>query len=211
MRYSTEHGSRSLFVSQDVSALRKLHPDNPRLQQLSDDRPRDRLRAARGPAGRVARGARVDRARDRGGRRRAAAVRSQVALIDVDTTSFLVITIVAATAALTVAVLPPRLCPPVVVIELLLGIVIGPQVLDLAQSDDFTAFFGNLGLGLLFFFAGYEIDFGKVRGRPLGLAVAGWLMSLAIAYGLGERLPPPASCSRSSIPARRSRPPRSAR
>lgn len=40
-------------------------------------------------------------------------------------------------------------------VELLFGIVIGPQVLDLAQSDDFTAFFGNLGLGLLFFFAGY--------------------------------------------------------
>ncbi len=36
VRYSTEHDSRSLFVSQDVSALRKLHPDNPRLQQLSD-------------------------------------------------------------------------------------------------------------------------------------------------------------------------------
>ena len=109
-------------------------------------------------------------------------------MIEVDTSSFLVITIVAATAALTVAVLPPRLAPPVVVIELLLGIIIGPQVLDLAQSDNFTEFFGNLGLGLLFFFAGYEIDFGKLRGRPLGLAVAGWLMSLAIAYGIGGAL-----------------------
>jgi Kef-type K+ transport system membrane component KefB len=74
------------------------------------------------------------------------------------------------------------------VVELLLGIVIGPQVLDLAQSDHFTAFFGNLGLGLLFFFAGYEIDFAKLRGRPLRLAVAGWLISLAIAYGIGGAL-----------------------
>ena len=37
VRYSTEHGSRSLFVSQDASALRKLHPENARLQQLGDE------------------------------------------------------------------------------------------------------------------------------------------------------------------------------
>jgi len=36
VRYSTEHSSRSLFVSEDVSALRELHPDNPQLQRLSD-------------------------------------------------------------------------------------------------------------------------------------------------------------------------------
>ena len=37
VRYSSEHDSRSLFVSQDISALRELHPDNPRLQGLSDE------------------------------------------------------------------------------------------------------------------------------------------------------------------------------
>ena len=37
VRYSTEHDSRSLFVSEDVSALRELHPGNPRLQQLGDE------------------------------------------------------------------------------------------------------------------------------------------------------------------------------
>ena len=36
VRYSTAHSSRSLFVSGDVSALKKLHPGNPRLQRLSD-------------------------------------------------------------------------------------------------------------------------------------------------------------------------------
>jgi len=80
------------------------------------------------------------------------------------------------------------MAPPVVVLELLLGIVIGPEVLDLAQSDDFTSFFGNLGLGMLFFFAGYEIDFERIRGRPLTLAVVGWLLSLALAYGIGGAL-----------------------
>jgi Kef-type K+ transport system membrane component KefB len=109
-------------------------------------------------------------------------------MIDVDSASFLVITAVAAVAALTVALLPRRVAPPVVVLELLLGIVVGPQVLDLAQNDDFTEFFGNLGLGMLFFFAGYELDFGRLRGRPLALAGVGWLLSLVLAYGIGGAL-----------------------
>lgn len=36
IRYSTEHDSRSLFVSADVGALQQLHPENERLQQLSE-------------------------------------------------------------------------------------------------------------------------------------------------------------------------------
>jgi len=106
-------------------------------------------------------------------------------VIDVHETDFLAITVVAAVAALTVAVLPRHVAPPVVVLELLLGILIGPDVLDLAQSDGFTTFFSNLGLGMLFFFAGYEIDFERIRGRPLMLAGLGWLVSVALAYGIG--------------------------
>ena len=75
-----------------------------------------------------------------------------------------------------------------VVIELLLGIVIGPQVLDLAQADTFIEFFSSLGLGMLFFFAGYEIDFDHLRGRPLLLGAIGWFISLALAYALGGLL-----------------------
>ena len=37
---------------------------------------------------------------------------------------------------------------------------------------------------MLFFFAGYEIDFERIKGRPLVLGACGWLLSLAIAYGL---------------------------
>ena len=70
-------------------------------------------------------------------------------------------------------------------LELLLGIVIGPQVLDLAHTDDFIEFFSNLGLGMLFFFAGYEIDFERIKGRPLKLGAWGWLLSVALAYGIG--------------------------
>jgi Kef-type K+ transport system membrane component KefB len=105
--------------------------------------------------------------------------------LQVDEASFLVIVGAAALAALAVAIFGRRVAIPVVVIELLLGIVIGPQVLDFAQPDDFIKFFANLGLGMLFFFAGYEIDFQRIRGKALNLALAGWILSLIVAYGLG--------------------------
>jgi Kef-type K+ transport system membrane component KefB len=107
------------------------------------------------------------------------------AAIAVDTGSFFAIVVVAAVAAITVAVVPKRFAPPVVVLELLLGIVIGPQLLDLAHSDEFIEFFSNLGLGMLFFFAGYEIDFQRIKGKPMKLGGWGWLLSIALAYGIG--------------------------
>jgi Kef-type K+ transport system membrane component KefB len=109
-------------------------------------------------------------------------------VIDVDTGSFLLMVLAFTVAAVTVAVLPSRLAPPVVVVELLLGILIGPQVLDIAHVDQFIQFFSNLGLGMLFYFAGYEIDFDRIRGRPALLGAWGWALSLAIAYGLGGML-----------------------
>lgn len=109
-------------------------------------------------------------------------------MIDVDTSSFFAIVSVAALAAITVAVVPSRFAPPVVVLELVLGIAIGPQVLNFAHSDNFIAFFSNLGLGMLFYFAGYEIDFERIQGKPLKLGAAGWAMSVALAYGIGGAL-----------------------
>ena len=106
-------------------------------------------------------------------------------MFTVDTESFLVIVTVAALAAFLAALVGSRLVVPVVVIEIVAGIVVGPEVLDLAESDEFIDFFSNLGLGMLFFFAGYEIDFERIRGAPLRLGVLGWFMSLALAYALG--------------------------
>ena len=117
--------------------------------------------------------------------REPASVNASPGVISVDETSFLVIVLAATLAALTVAVLPRGMAPPVVVVELLLGIVIGPQVLGLAESDDFIEWLSNLGLGMLFFFAGYEIEFDRIRGHPLRLGAAGWGLSLALAYGIG--------------------------
>jgi Kef-type K+ transport system membrane component KefB len=106
--------------------------------------------------------------------------------LSVDAGSFLAIVATAAIAGTLSAVIGARwLFVPVVVVELTLGVLIGPQLLDLAQVDSFTEFFADLGLGMLFFFAGYEIDIERIRGEPLRLAVVGWALSLAIAYSLG--------------------------
>jgi Kef-type K+ transport system membrane component KefB len=71
--------------------------------------------------------------------------------------------------------------------ELLAGVVIGPHVLGL-HVDEFLSFFSDLGLALLFFFAGYEIDIGRISGQPLRLALFGWGLSLIIAYALAGAL-----------------------
>ncbi|MGV1048292.1 MAG: cation:proton antiporter [Solirubrobacterales bacterium] len=109
-------------------------------------------------------------------------------MIEVDTESFFAIVVVAAVAAITVAVVPKKLAPPVVVLELMLGILVGPEILDFAHNDEFVEFFSNLGLGMLFFFAGYEIDFDRIKGKPMKLGAWGWLLSVALAYGIGGAL-----------------------
>lgn len=109
-------------------------------------------------------------------------------MVSVDSQAFLVVVAAAAAAAALSALLARRLLVPVVVLELVLGVVIGPSVLGLVEPDEFMEFFASLGLGMLFFFAGYEIDFERIKGQPLKLAALGWLLSLVIAYGLGGLL-----------------------
>jgi Kef-type K+ transport system membrane component KefB len=109
-------------------------------------------------------------------------------MIHVDSESFLTVVVVAAIAAFVAGLASSRMPLPVVVVEIVLGIIVGPEVLDFADPDQFLEFFSNLGLGMLFFVAGYEIDFDRIRGSPLRLAAIGWLLSLVIAYSLGGLL-----------------------
>jgi Kef-type K+ transport system membrane component KefB len=107
------------------------------------------------------------------------------AAVDLAPGTFLAVVACAAIAGTLAALAAGRGLPlPVVVVELLAGIVIGPQVIGL-HAGEFVSFFSDLGLGLLFFFAGYEIDLRRIMGRPLILALAGWALSLLLAYTLG--------------------------
>jgi len=77
--------------------------------------------------------------------------------------------------------LPTGFRLPVVVLEVILGILIGPHVFHLASPEGMTGTLGELGLAFLLFVVGLEIDFDKIRGRPLSLAVGGWFLSLFVA------------------------------
>ncbi|MBB1243937.1 cation:proton antiporter [Streptomyces durbertensis] len=92
---------------------------------------------------------------------------------------------------MTLAVLAPALtyltgrwlAVPVVVVEILLGVLVGPAVLGLLQPDDLIEVLSQLGLCTLIFLAGYEIDFAAVSGPVLRRSVCAWLVSLALGLG----------------------------
>jgi Kef-type K+ transport system membrane component KefB len=79
----------------------------------------------------------------------------------------------------------PRLRIPAVVVEILLGIVVGPQVLDWARVDDPVGILSVIGLGFLLFLCGLEVDVDLLRGRVLALAAASFAISLALAVAVG--------------------------
>jgi Kef-type K+ transport system membrane component KefB len=92
----------------------------------------------------------------------------------------------------TIAVVAPLLCEwvpwirlPLVVAEIGLGILVGPQVLGWPSAGPTIHVLANFGLVSLFFLAGFEIDFPGIRGRPILLGVLGWLGSLAVCLGVG--------------------------
>ncbi|MFI8996567.1 cation:proton antiporter [Streptomyces sp. NPDC053542] len=77
-----------------------------------------------------------------------------------------------------------RVRVPLVIFEIALGILIGPDVLGWAHSDQVIDTLSDLGLAMLIFLAGYEIDFAAVRGDTLRRAMGAWLVSLAAGIGL---------------------------
>ncbi|MEJ1088632.1 cation:proton antiporter [Microbacterium sp. Mu-80] len=79
---------------------------------------------------------------------------------------------------------------PVVVFELLLGILAGPAVLGWVHPDAIMGVLSEIGLAMLFFVAGTEIDFAAIGRRPLGRASFGWLLSIALGIGVGVLIAP---------------------
>jgi len=78
-----------------------------------------------------------------------------------------------------------RIVLPTVVLEIVLGIVIGPQVLDIAKLFPLVTVLSNFGLALLFFFAGLEVIEKRVPKRSLRLGTYGWGISLGIGLIVG--------------------------
>ncbi|HMD57414.1 MAG TPA: cation:proton antiporter [Solirubrobacteraceae bacterium] len=99
-------------------------------------------------------------------------------------TNLLIVVVVAFLAPLTLGFFP-RLRLPAIVLEILLGIVIGPSVLGWVSVDAPVSILSLIGLAFLLFLAGLEIDVQRLRGRTLRLTAAGFALSFVIGIVVG--------------------------
>lgn len=68
-----------------------------------------------------------------------------------------------------------------VVLLLGAGIIFGPEVIGWITVDESISLLSELGLGLLFFLAGMELEQRAIRGQSGRLAAIGWFLSLGVA------------------------------
>jgi Kef-type K+ transport system membrane component KefB len=108
----------------------------------------------------------------------------------VDTISFTSLAVVAAAAfaAPLLAGVVPRVALPSVVVEIVLGILIGPSVLGWADADEPVRVLALLGLSFLLLISGLEIDFDRLRGRLLAVTALAFGVSLALGLVAGLAL-----------------------
>ena len=97
----------------------------------------------------------------------------------------LVLVLAAASGGAILSRLHSRIVLPTVVLEIVLGILIGPEGLGLAEVDNHIDFLANLGLVFLFFLAGLELIEQRVARRSLVRGTIGWAVSLAIGVVIG--------------------------
>jgi Kef-type K+ transport system membrane component KefB len=76
--------------------------------------------------------------------------------------------------------LPAFIRMPAVVLELVLGILIGPSGAGWVTSQGAIGFLGEFGLIFLFFQAGFEFNPDKIGVAPLRLGALAWLVSLGL-------------------------------
>lgn len=98
-----------------------------------------------------------------------------------DTHSPVLLVLVMAVAGPLLAELPIGFRIPAVVLEVVLGVIIGPQVLGWVRFDGVLASMFAFGMAATLFMAGMELEFERIRGRPLLLAMGGWGMSVLLA------------------------------
>jgi Kef-type K+ transport system membrane component KefB len=106
---------------------------------------------------------------------------------DVEFLNLLGVLVIALVAPLVAAALP-RLRLPAVVLEIVLGIIVGPHALGWLRPDLAVQVVALLGLAMLLFLAGLEVDVRAWKGGLLGIIVVGYIASLLIGYAAGWAL-----------------------
>ena len=99
-------------------------------------------------------------------------------------TNLLIVAAIAFTAPLLLG-LAPALRFPAVVLEIVAGIVAGPEVLGWVEIDEPVRVLSILGLAFLLFLAGLEIDYEKLRGKLARTATLSFFASFGIALVIG--------------------------
>ncbi len=115
---------------------------------------------------------------------------SSIGSMDPKVATIVLVPLLAVVAALLASLVGRVAKIPLVVFEIVLGILVGPSVLGWVPSSDALHAVGQFGLAFLFFMAGNEIDFHAIRGRPLRRASLGWLISLVAGVLIGVLLAP---------------------
>jgi Kef-type K+ transport system membrane component KefB len=105
----------------------------------------------------------------------------------VDYTNLLIVVAAAFVAPLALGFFP-RLRVPAIVLEILLGIIVGPSVLGWAKADLPVSILSLIGLAFLLFLAGLEIDVQRLRGRTLKVTAIAFVVSFAIGIVAGLAL-----------------------
>ena len=82
----------------------------------------------------------------------------------------------------------PKLWLSAVVLEIVLGIAVGPSGLGWVKSDLPVQVLALVGLAFLLFLAGLDVELGRLRGRLLRLAGLGFVLSLGLALLVGYAL-----------------------
>ena len=82
----------------------------------------------------------------------------------------------------------PRLRLPAIVLEIVLGIVIGPSGLGWVKPDLPVSILSLIGLAFLLFLSGLEIDVERLQGRILKLTALGFAVSFGIAIVVAQGL-----------------------
>jgi Kef-type K+ transport system membrane component KefB len=100
----------------------------------------------------------------------------------------LVLIFLAASLGALLSRLHRRVVLPTVVVEIVLGILIGSEVLDIAEVDPYIDLLANFGLAMLFFFAGLEVVEKHVPRQAVARGTAGWGLSIAVALAIGVAL-----------------------
>jgi Kef-type K+ transport system membrane component KefB len=106
---------------------------------------------------------------------------------DVSFSGLFVVAAVAFAAPLVLGLFP-RVRLPAVVLEIVLGVLLGPSGLGWVRPDLPIQVLSVVGLGFLLFLAGLEVELDHLRGRLLRLPLLGFILSLAIGLGVGAIL-----------------------